>query len=143
MARAPKQPEILTDLGQKHWADTIAELRKLPRYSAIPRDLIALYCNAKGQYTEASRKIDQYGPVIKDPDGGIKHSPYLAVADRAHAQMVTLMRQFAGRAAVAADPAAEAEASSVKAARARDAEEVAKSERFAAIPAPPRLVSSR
>ena len=70
------------------------KLLKLGLMTDIDRGALALYCQSWGRWVEAEKQLTQYGTVIVSPNGFPVQSPYLAVANRAMAQMTKILVEF-------------------------------------------------
>ena len=55
---------------------------------------LALYCQAWARWVEAEANLVRYGTVIKSQSGFPIQSPYLAIANKAMAQMARILVEF-------------------------------------------------
>ncbi len=90
----PKCPEQLDDEAKREWKRVIRELEAAKLISVLDRAALAAYCQAWSRWIEAEAKLKQHGVVVKSPNGWPIQSPYLAIANRAMAQMTTFLCEF-------------------------------------------------
>ncbi len=90
----PKCPEQLDDEAKREWRRVIRELAAARLISKLDRAALAAYCQSWSRWIEAETKLKQHGVVVKSPNGWPIQSPYLAIANRAMAQMTTFLSEF-------------------------------------------------
>ncbi|UAK38430.1 P27 family phage terminase small subunit [Gordonia bronchialis] len=87
----PDPPDWLTDKGREAW-ETLA-----PLYRLTPRDLaeFAAFCEAFGEFHEATEMISDVGLVVIDPASGMPTpNPLAAIRDRADAKLARWATRF-------------------------------------------------
>lgn len=103
----PKCPSFLDREAKKEWRRMVKELGGLGMITRIDRAVLAKYCEAYSQWSQASRKIQELGMVFKTEgksktvrrrDGSEETvktgggfpiiNPYFRIADNAKAQML-------------------------------------------------------
>ena len=111
--RTPSAPQNLGEDGKKEWQRVAKELIALGLLTEIDMTALTLYCNAYQRYVDAERRLDVDGMVVSTPNGYLQQSPWLAISNRAYAQMKEIMIQFgmtpAARSRVTVDPKREDE----------------------------------
>lgn len=92
--KLPAPPSHLSKEARKEWRRSGAFLLQLGLISDLDRAAFAAYCTAYGRWIEAEEALKTYGVMIKSPSGFPIQSPYLAVANKAMAQMRSLLSEF-------------------------------------------------
>lgn len=87
-------PDWLSPNAAKHWPVVAKQLHHAGLLTAIDVTALGLYCEAFARWRDANDRIVKYGTVIKTPNGYPIQSPYLAIANKAHEQMVRLLVEF-------------------------------------------------
>ena len=87
-------PDDLSPEAAKHWPKVAKQLEDAGILTQIDATALALYCEAFARWRHASEQVTKYGPVVKGARGFPVQSPYLAIANKAHVQMVVLLREF-------------------------------------------------
>lgn len=88
-------PPTLSPLAREHWHTVAAQLREAKLLGRVDAHALALYCEAFARYTDANAHVAKNGPVFVSPRSGFPvQSPYLAIANKAHDQMVKLLAEF-------------------------------------------------
>ncbi len=62
--------------------------------TVLDRAALSAYCQAWGRWIEAEERLRQHGVIVRSPNGFPVQSPYLAVANKAMAQMSKLLVEF-------------------------------------------------
>lgn len=93
-AKAPSCPNHLNADAKREWKRVTKELLKLGLLTEIDRAAIARYCQAWGEWCEATRKIDKLGMLVRTPNGYPVPSPYVVIANQAHKRMLDIEAQF-------------------------------------------------
>lgn len=91
-AGAP-MPDGLSEGAARHWPKIAKILEDCGVLTAMDVAALALYCETFARWRHASDQLARFGPLIKGRFGP-SLSPYLLIADKSHAQMVTLLREF-------------------------------------------------
>ena len=92
-AKLPKVPEYLSDVAKQEWRRTGRRLAALGLVTEIDGTALAAYCVAFARWVDAEKQIQQSGTVIK-VGKMLQVSPYLAIANKAMAQMCRLLGDF-------------------------------------------------
>lgn len=87
-------PEYLSPAAAKHWPVVQKQLKDSGILSTADTAALALYCEAFARWRHATDQVTKYGPVIKAPSGFPVQSPYLAIANKAHEQMMKALIEF-------------------------------------------------
>ena len=90
----PECPEHLSVEAKHEWDAMSRKLHKLGLLTDVDRAALAAYCQAWGRWVDAERMLTQYGSVVKAPSGYLIQSPYLAIANKALAQMMRILTEF-------------------------------------------------
>jgi len=93
-AAVPECPPHLGELARVEWWRITAELRTLGLVTRIDLAMLAGYCVTWGRWVEAEGKVEEMGLLIKTPNGHPIQNPYLAIANRALAQLQKLAAEF-------------------------------------------------
>jgi P27 family predicted phage terminase small subunit len=93
-ARDLTPPEWLPDEAIKEWNRLAPVLHRLGLLTEIDGDALANYCHIWARWRDAERNIAKYGMVIKGRGGYPIISPFVAVANRAMAQMKAYLVEF-------------------------------------------------
>lgn len=87
-------PEWLSPQAAKHWPTVSKQLDTAGVLTQMDVAALALYCEAFARWKHANDQVVKCGPVIKAPSGFPVQSPFLAIANKAHEQMVKLLIEF-------------------------------------------------
>jgi P27 family predicted phage terminase small subunit len=87
-------PAWLSPEAQEHWPLIAGQLRDAGILTVIDAPALALYCESFARWKNANDQVVKYGAVVKSPNGYPIQSPFLAIANRAHDQMVRLLAEF-------------------------------------------------
>ena len=90
----PDPPEVLSEDARIEWDRLATELDDLGLLTAIDMALLALYCQAFGDWKDARRQIEATGMVVRAPSGYPMVNPYVTIANKAIEQMRTLATEF-------------------------------------------------
>ena len=93
-AGLPRCPTQLSEEAKREWKRISKELERLGLLTVLDRAALSAYCQAWGRWIEAEERLRQHGVIVKSPNGFPVQSPYLAVANRAMAQMGKLLVEF-------------------------------------------------
>ena len=93
-AKKVAAPRWLSPAAAKVWPGMVKQIQTAGVVEQIDASALALYCESFVQWKNAHDKIEEIGTVIKSPSGYPVQSPYLAIANRAHDQMMKLLIQF-------------------------------------------------
>ena len=81
-------PVELNAVARNEWKRVVAEFVPLRLLKPLDLALLAHYCNAYAGWLEATAAINEYGPVIKTPNGYPAQSPYVTLANQHAAVML-------------------------------------------------------
>jgi P27 family predicted phage terminase small subunit len=93
----PAIPECPPELGQVarlEWDRLSGELGALRLLTNLDRATLAAYCGAYELWADATQKIQQFGVMIKSPQGFPIQSPYLSIANRQAELMMRIASEF-------------------------------------------------
>jgi P27 family predicted phage terminase small subunit len=92
--KLPNCPAHLKGEARKEWKRIGRKLLECGLMTEIDGPALALYCQAWSRWVEAEENLVKYGTVIKSPSGFPMPSPYLAIANKAMAQMTRVLVEF-------------------------------------------------
>lgn len=105
------KPDWLTGDAADQWDKVSAQLSDAGILTNVDEAALALYCETFVRWRHAIDQVTKYGPVVKAPSGFPVQSPYLAIANRCHDQMLKLLVEFgmtpSSRSRVHAEPPTE------------------------------------
>ncbi len=90
----PTCPGHLSPVAKREWRRITKELFALGLVSKVDRAALGGYCDAYGRWAEAARQLQQYGLIVKSPNGYPMPSPYLAILTTALDQMRAFLTEF-------------------------------------------------
>jgi len=90
----PACPAELGIIAKREWRRISRHLSAMGLLTTADRAALALYCDAYGRWLEAIKALQQYGVVIKSPNGYPVQSPYVAIANKAGEQVRLLLGEF-------------------------------------------------
>jgi P27 family predicted phage terminase small subunit len=90
----PACPTELAAVAKREWKRISKHLSAMGLLTTIDRAALALYCDAYGRWLDAIQALQQYGVVIKSPNGYPVQSPYVAIANKAGEQVRLLLAEF-------------------------------------------------
>ncbi len=93
-SRIPTCPEHLTAGAKKEWKRITKQLDAAGLLTELDRAGLAGYCTAYARWCDAETKLATFGVVIKSPNNWPIQSPYLAIANKAMAQILTFLAEF-------------------------------------------------
>ncbi len=90
----PECPAVLVGEARAEWDRMSAQLHRTGLLTAIDGAALTAYCIAWARVVEAQAKLQEYGSVIKSPNGCLMQSPYLAILNRALEQLMRAAVEF-------------------------------------------------
>lgn len=87
-------PDDLSPGAAKHWSKVAKQLDDAGVLTQMDGMALALYCETYARWKHANDQVVKFGPVVKAPSGFPIQSPFLAIANKAHNQMVKLLIEF-------------------------------------------------
>ncbi|MEP6610177.1 MAG: phage terminase small subunit P27 family [Burkholderiaceae bacterium] len=87
-------PEWLSPQAIKHWPLIAQQLDEVGVLTVIDAPALGLYCEAFARWKDANEHVLKFGTVVTAPSGFPIQSPFLAIANKAHDQMVKLLIEF-------------------------------------------------
>lgn len=93
-AKMPNCPPTLQGEARREWFRMGKQLLDLGLMTTIDKAALALYCTAWGDWNEAREQLQRFGTVITSPNNYPIQSPYLAIANKAAAQMARMLIEF-------------------------------------------------
>lgn len=92
--RDAQMPDYLSERAAEHWPVISAQLDAAKLLTSVDVHALALYCEAFARWSEASEAVRREGMVTLTEKGFPLQSPYVAIANKAHDQMVKLLVEF-------------------------------------------------
>ncbi len=93
-SRIPTCPDHLTAAARKEWKRITVQLDAAGLLTELDRTGLAAYCVAYARWCDAEKKLATFGVVIKSPNNWPIQSPYLAIANKAMAQLQGSLAEF-------------------------------------------------
>ncbi len=90
----PTCPPELSSAARKEWRRISKHLTAMGLLTTVDRAALALYCDAYGRWLEAIAALQEYGVVLKSPNGYPVQSPYVGIANKAGEQVRLLLAEF-------------------------------------------------
>ena len=87
-------PEWLSEAAKSQWSVMSPKLEAAGLLTDLDEATLALYCEAFSRFRQASDALTREGTVTKAANGMLMQSPWLAIANKAHDQMVKLLIEF-------------------------------------------------
>jgi P27 family predicted phage terminase small subunit len=87
----PDAPAHLDDVARAKWIEIVGEIDN--RDQGV-LDLLQLYCCTWSRWREAEAKVVELGTIIKSPSGYPVQCPYLAIANRAAADLLKIGKRL-------------------------------------------------
>ncbi len=92
--RKLRAPKGLNKRQQKHWRDLAHQFHQLQLTTDLDIGAMRLLVDAWERYLQANEAVNQYGLVVQGHNGVPMQSPYLQVANKAHADVLSMLREF-------------------------------------------------
>lgn len=90
----PACPRHLNGPARTEWKRISVELARMGLVTQLDRAALAAYCVAWGRWLQAENRLKRQGAVVKTVNGNEIQNPYLAIANRAMAQMKEFLLEF-------------------------------------------------
>ena len=90
----PTCPSWLSKDAKKEWRRISKELDVLGLLTKMDMAALAGYCDSYGRFSEASKKLQEHGMIIKAPSGYPVQSPYLSILNAALKSMKSFLVEF-------------------------------------------------
>jgi len=87
-------PPEIGAVARQEWDRVAPELAAVGRLTALDRAPLAVYCNAYAAWLEAVAALQQYGTMLKSPNGYPLQSPYVSVANKNADLMLQIAADF-------------------------------------------------
>jgi P27 family predicted phage terminase small subunit len=87
-------PTELGEVARQEWDRIIPLLAAADRLSQLDRGLLAIYCNAYAAWLGAVAALQQFGTMMKSPNGYPIQSPYVSVASKNAEIMIRVGAEF-------------------------------------------------
>ena len=87
-------PPELGDAARKEWDRIVPHLAKTGVLTEFDLGPLAIYCASFGQWLEANAAIQQYGTMLKSPNGYPVQSPHVAIANKAADTLLKIAVEF-------------------------------------------------
>jgi len=92
--KPPPAPRYLCKVGKKKFRYLVKELHAMGLFAKIYGDLLAAYCVEFATWLEAEENIQEHGKLIKAQSGFPMQSPWLAIRNKAFANMLKIAAEF-------------------------------------------------
>jgi P27 family predicted phage terminase small subunit len=87
-------PAELPPLAREEWNRIVSELIALGILSKFDRGPLAIYCGAYAMWAEAMEALNEFGTMIKSPNGYLVQSPWVAILNRQAEVMLRIASEF-------------------------------------------------
>ena len=87
-------PAVLKGEARREWRRVTRLLVAMGCIAKIDRALVTAYCEAWGEFVEASRELQTSGLILKTADGYFYPNPLAGIRSRAVERMTRLAAQF-------------------------------------------------
>ena len=87
-------PKWLSEAAKSQWSVMSPKLEAAGLLTDLDEATLALYCEAFARFRQASEALALDGTVTTAANGMLMQSPWLAIANKAHDQMVKLLIEF-------------------------------------------------
>ena len=88
-------PEHLGKLAAECWIHMVKMLSEAQVITELDLHGLELYCAAYQNWRDGQQKVIELGSIVKSPKSGYPvQSPYFAIANKAHEQMVKISAEF-------------------------------------------------
>jgi len=88
-------PDHLGELAKECWTQMVGMLSGSKVITELDLHGLELYCAAYQNWRDAQAKVIELGAIVKSPKSGYPvQSPYFAISNKAHEQMVKLAAEF-------------------------------------------------
>jgi len=92
--RGADAPEWLSPDALEHWPTIARQLDEVGVLTKMDQVALGLYCEAFAGWKNANDRVVKHGAIVKSPNNYPIQSPFLAIANKAHEQMVKLLIEF-------------------------------------------------
>jgi P27 family predicted phage terminase small subunit len=93
-AKFPGPPKNLGLHGRRYWKEVGPDLLTAGLFTMADFTAFLLLCDSIQIYAVAKDEIREGKSIVEDTDSGFRKSPYLAIKDQQHAQILTLLKEF-------------------------------------------------
>ena len=88
-------PKHLGKLASECWIHMVKMLSEAQVITELDLHGLELYCAAYQNWRDGQQKVIELGSIVKSPKSGYPvQSPYFAIANKAHEQMVKISAEF-------------------------------------------------
>jgi len=87
-------PACLNDAAREKWSEVSAQWQIV--LARQDRDLVQLYCEAWAEMTNAQKRVDEDGAMIKTPNGMVQKSPWLTKVEQCREFCRKALAEFGG-----------------------------------------------
>ncbi len=88
-------PDHMPPLAKECWVHMVGMLSGAQVITELDLHGLELYCVAYQNWRDAQAKVIELGTIVKSPKSGYPvQSPYFAIANKSHEQMVKLAAEF-------------------------------------------------
>ncbi len=92
--KVPRAPSHMTPNAKKFWRKIARELHKPGLLTNVDVTALEMLCESYATWRDAVDKIDEFGVLVKTPNGYPVQGPYLQIANKAQQQMLRLLAEF-------------------------------------------------
>jgi P27 family predicted phage terminase small subunit len=84
----------MTADAKKFWRKIAKDLHKVGLLTTVDATALEMLCESYATWRDAVSKIDEFGVLVKTPNGYPVQGPYLQIANKAQMQMLRLLAEF-------------------------------------------------
>lgn len=92
--KVPRCPPHLTSEAKRHWPKFAKQLHKVGLLTEADELALEALCEAYARWRDALGQIEEFGPLVKTPNGYPTQSPYLQIANKAFDQFQKMLVEF-------------------------------------------------
>jgi P27 family predicted phage terminase small subunit len=93
-AGMPDCPEHLNAEAKRAWKMIAPRLHALGLLTELDGDALAVYCACWSRWVAAERRLEAEGMLVPSRGGSMKPNPYIAIANQALRQMLSMAIEF-------------------------------------------------
>jgi P27 family predicted phage terminase small subunit len=92
--KMPRCPSHLDAEARRVWRELAPQLYSAGLLTQIDGEALAAYCSSWSIWVQAKRKIAEEGLMVTGPRGGVRPSPWIAIARGAQRDLQSLAAEF-------------------------------------------------
>jgi P27 family predicted phage terminase small subunit len=93
-SRAPPAPRLLKDPGKAEWRRMCKILMQMGLLTDADMTVLLAYCKQYETWLSATKKAEEFGPVIMTTNGNMVQSPWVGIANTAYSNMMRAAVEF-------------------------------------------------